>query len=369
MMSLPFPFIFFEANGNRETMALPDAAVTLLEQHYGFIAVIFWMAILLLPTLFLLMVFYLHLSIAINKPFPWRILIARSLSRLQPWMMADVFLIGVLVSMVKIISLASIGFGWSFWAFCGYVILLLKTSKDLDGDWLWRHIADEAQTPETLRAGHTALSQRMTGCHACGQINAIDEHGRGLCSRCHEHLHVRQRYSVQATIALLVTSAILYIPAMALPIMTIVSLGDTSPQTIIGGVLILMETGDYPVALVIFVASVVVPIAKVMALAWLCWKTHQPHPWRPEVRLRLYRMTEFIGRWSMIDVFVVAVLVSLVRLGNLMSIYPGPGVIAFAAVVIMTMLAAISFDPRLIWDAADNQQEDSDERVNAQGSA
>lgn len=368
-MSLPFPFIFFEASGVEETMALPDAALTLLEQHYGFIAVIFWMAILLLPALFLLIVIYLHASLAMNRPFPFRLLMARSLMRLQPWMMADVFLIGVLVSMVKILSLADIGFGWSFWAFCGYVVLVLKTISDLDDDWLWTQIAGSAHAPPTLQAGRSAIAQGVTGCHACGQINAVDAHGRDRCSRCHEPLHARRRYSVQTTIALLVTAAVLYIPAMVLPIMTIVSLGDSSPQTIIGGVLILLESGDIPVALVIFCASVVVPIAKVMALAWLCWKTHRPYPWRPEVRLRLYRMTEFIGRWSMIDVFVVAVLVSLVRLGNLMSIYPGHGVIAFALVVIVTMLAAISFDPRLIWDAADNQQEESDERVNAHGSA
>lgn len=132
--------------------------------------------------------------------------------------------------------------------------------------------------------------------------------------------------------------------------MTTVSLGRASPSTIVGGIVELIEMGSLPVALVILVASVIVPIGKLLALAWLCLMAPRAHALKAPVRTRLYRITEFIGRWSMVDIFVVAILVALIRAGNLMAVEPGPAAVAFGSVVVLTMLAAMTFDPRLIWD-------------------
>jgi len=143
----------------------------------------------------------------------------------------------------------------------------------------------------------------------------------------------------------------MYIPANVYPIMTTTSLGHTSPSTIIGGVVELVQLGSWPVAAVIFIASVIVPVGKLVALAWLCLVVSRSSELNAAVRTRLYRLTEFIGRWSMIDIFVVAILVALIRAGSLMSITPGPAALAFGAVVVITMLAAMTFDPRLLWDA------------------
>jgi paraquat-inducible protein A len=150
--------------------------------------------------------------------------------------------------------------------------------------------------------------------------------------------------------ALVFTAIVLYIPANVLPIMTTTQLGTPEDSTILGGVVLLIHHEAYPIAAVIFIASVMVPSGKLIAICWLCWSVARGHDRSYEQRTKLYRATEFVGKWSMTDVFVVAILVALIQLGGLLQINAGPAAIAFGGVVIVTMLAAESFDPRLIWD-------------------
>ncbi len=193
----------------------------------------------------------------------------------------------------------------------------------------------------------TAAAQRLAACHTCYKLApATLEH----CPRCGAALHLRLTDSLARTTALLITAAILYVPANVLPIMTTEQLGRSMDSTILGGVVLLWKLGSYPVASVIFIASVLVPLGKMLGLAVLCWSVVRGDLTRPRERTVLYRLTEFVGRWSMVDVFVVAILVALIQLGGLLSIRPGPAALAFSGVVIVTMLAAESFDPRLIWD-------------------
>lgn len=188
---------------------------------------------------------------------------------------------------------------------------------------------------------------KVINCHVCLTLNP-SEHEE--CQVCQSKLHSRNKHSLQNTIALLFTGFLFYIPANVMPIMYTNLLGQKTGNTILGGVIALWQQGSYPIALIIFIASVLVPIGKMIALAWLCYgvasnrfNSHQKHH-------TLYRLTELIGRWSMVDVFVVAILVAMIQMGNLMSIYPGVAAIAFAGMVVTTMLAAMTFDPRLIWD-------------------
>lgn len=169
------------------------------------------------------------------------------------------------------------------------------------------------------------------------------------CDVCGSRLHAGWGHSIQATWAWLITGIVLYIPANILPIMYTTVLGRTTENTIIGGVITLWEHGSYPIAAVIFVASVFVPIAKFLVLGWLCVSVQLRSATALANKALLYRVTEFVGRWSMVDVFVVAILVALIRIGNIMTILPGTAAIAFAAMVAATMLAAMAFDPRLIW--------------------
>lgn len=193
----------------------------------------------------------------------------------------------------------------------------------------------------------TAAAQGLACCHVCLKVAPASLH---RCPRCRAALHLRKPESLQRTVALIVTASLLYIPANVLPIMTTDQLGRAMDSTIIGGIIVLLHHGDYPIAAVIFIASVLVPISKLLALSWLCWSVWRRQPTSHHERARLYRATELIGKWSMTDVFVVAILVALIHLGGILLITPGAAAVAFGGLVIVTMLAAHAFDPRLIWD-------------------
>ena len=194
---------------------------------------------------------------------------------------------------------------------------------------------------------HTAKLNKKHSCAMCFQIN---DDTASHCHHCGSKIHYRKNNSLQNTIALLITSIILYIPANLYPIMYTTYVGEKTANTILGGVISLWEHGSYPIAMVIFVASVLVPVVKIIALAWLCYSVKIKRIRFLRNNHIMYRLTEFIGRWSMVDIFVVTVLVALIQKGNLMNIMPGEATIAFAAMVVTTMLAAMTFEPRLIWD-------------------
>lgn len=172
------------------------------------------------------------------------------------------------------------------------------------------------------------------------------------CSRCGFRLEDRKPSSIQRTWAFSFAAVVLYIPANIYPVLTVVKLGAGQPSTILGGVQELIEIGMWPLAALVFFASVAVPVLKLVGLGILLITTRTGTGWALHDRTVLYRIVDAIGRWSMIDIFMESILVALVQFGTLASVYPGPGAIAFAAVVILTMLAARSFDPRLMWDSA-----------------
>ena len=178
-----------------------------------------------------------------------------------------------------------------------------------------------------------------------------------VCTRCGALVHARRPNSLARTWALLITAAILYIPANVLPIMTVSSLGQGDPSTIMSGVIQLVQHGMLPIAAVVFIASIVVPTFKLVGIALLLFSVQRHQPLSARQRIWMYRFIEFIGRWSMLDIFVIAILVAVVNFGRLASVEANLGAIAFASVVILTMLAAVSFDPRLIWD---NTESDDD---------
>ena len=164
---------------------------------------------------------------------------------------------------------------------------------------------------------------------------------------------MRKPRSVERTWALVIAAALCYVPANVLPVMTVTSLGQIQADTILSGVIYFLMNGMWPLAIIVFVASVLVPVLKLGILTFLLISVQRRSSWRPVERTRLYRITEAIGRWSMVDIFAITILVALVRLGNLATIDAGPGAVFFGAVVVSTMLAAESFDPRLIWDRSE----------------
>lgn len=204
----------------------------------------------------------------------------------------------------------------------------------------------------------TAAASGMISCLSCRLLVRRPADPERLilrCPRCRARIHSRKPNSLSRTWALVIAAMIFYLPANLLPVTVTTYLGRSQSDTIMSGVIYFMQTGSWGIAVIIFVASIVVPVLKLIVLSGLLISVQRGTAWRPRERTRLYRLIEVIGRWSMLDVFVVTVLVALVRLGYLSTVEAGSGVIYFAAVVVLTMVAAMTFDPRLIWDALEKK--------------
>lgn len=198
----------------------------------------------------------------------------------------------------------------------------------------------------------TAAACSLMSCHSCGELVPVAS-GLHHCPRCDGALHLRRPDSLTRSAALVLTAAIFYVPANLFPVLTVKQFGKGEPSTILGGVQELLGAGMWELAALVFFASILVPMLKLCVLTFLIASVSKGSRWRPRDRTFLYRLTESIGRWSMIDMFMVSILVALVKLGAVATIQPGPGATFFAAVVVITMVAAASFDPRLIWDRAE----------------
>ena len=206
----------------------------------------------------------------------------------------------------------------------------------------------------------SAPAASWVSCGACRLLADLGSEapaGRALCPRCGEALSARKPNSLSRTWALLFAAALLYIPANSFPVMTVISFGASQPTTILAGVKELAAAGMWPIAALVFVASITIPMLKLVSLSYLLISVQLKSQWRPRDRTRLYHMIEGIGRWSMIDVFMISILVALIQMAQIATIEPGVGAICFAAVVILTMLATSAFDPRLIWDCLERDDD------------
>lgn len=198
----------------------------------------------------------------------------------------------------------------------------------------------------------TAMQQGLQSCEACGLLSRPSGEDEGHCPRCDQALEFRRPASLQRTWAFVIAAAICYVPANLLPVMTTTTAAGAESDTILQGVVLLWSPTGWPLSLIVLIASIMIPCGKIVALVYLLVTIQRGSIKDNEQRSRLFRMVKFVGRWSMVDVFVDTFTASLVQLQPLMSVAPAPGVFFFAAVVVLTMIAVESFDPRLIWDAA-----------------
>ncbi len=198
----------------------------------------------------------------------------------------------------------------------------------------------------------TAKALGLYACHTCGLVSRPAQEGMSSCGRCGSTLRFRKTDSIGRASAYLIAAYILYVPANVLPIMETQSVLGREENTIVSGVAYLWHSGSWPLALVVFIASIVVPVLKLLAMTLLLITAHYQSGWRPLERTKLYRIVELVGRWSMLDVYVVAILAALVQFHPLATVTPRVGAVYFGAVVVLSMLSAMAFDPRLIWDSA-----------------
>ena len=345
--SLSLPFITLEVGAQAQTATILDGFWALMARQQWVLAGLVITTLFIFPLFEIFAFLYLLLPYSFNKHLPGQILVLRWLRQVQSWSMLEVFMLSVLVAAVKLADMAVLRMEVGFYLFSALVFVLLLAWIKMDRSKLWSWINPN----NYFTAQEGELLYDCSVCHAMVGESIIDNHKE--CPRCLSVLHKRIPNSLEKTTAFLIAAVILYIPSNVLPIMTYATLGDVETDTIFSGVIELVAAGLWGIALVVFVASILVPITKILILAYLIWSVKFGISSGVKHRMWLYRFTEFVGRWSMVDVYVVTMLVALVQFGFVYTVEPEGAIIAFGVVVVLTMVAAESFDPRLLWDALD----------------
>lgn len=358
-----FPIVELQVGGYSTSATLLGSIQVMWHEKMQAVAVVVFLFTMLLPAVELGALLYVTLALRAGRRPPGFDHLLRAVGAARRWGMTEVLMIGILITIVKMTSLAQVLLQPGLFAF-GVLTLMLAIVVSFDPKHLW-NIGEHLPGPDgprpSQRAFHykpLAAGAQLVACHSCGLVATLPRGARHRrCERCGAALHRRRPDSVGRTWAFLLAATILYIPAMLLPVMYTDSLFGKEDDTIISGVMLFWNSGSQALAVIIFVASIVVPVLKLAALSLLALTAQTRSRWRPQQRTVLYRIVEFVGRWSMLDIFVITLTVALVRFQTLAVITAGPGALAFCAVVVLTMLASLQFDPRLIWDATDSNGE------------
>ncbi len=345
-----FPFLTLEIGSQSHTITIIDGFFALIERENWVLATLIITTIFIFPVFEIIAFLYVLVPYKLNIQLKGQRTFLRWLIFARGWSMMEIFLLSMVIGSIKMADMAVLHFGVGSYALFSLVGVLLFTYISINKQQLWQWInpnnyfsKDDAETVYNCRI-----------CHAMVGESIIDNEKE--CPRCHAEIHRRIPHSLQKTTALIIASIVLYIPANILPIMTYDSLGEVSTSTIFGGVIELIVAGLYGIAAVVFIASIFVPILKLVILIYLVWSVKMGMTKGIRHRAFLYRVTETIGRWSMVDVFVVTIFVAIVQFGFVYTVEPEGAIIAFGAVVVLTMIAAETFDPRLLWDALDEKK-------------
>jgi len=344
VLALRLPFMDVDVGGQTHTTTMLTGPAELEQQGVWELSLAVLVTTLGAPLGRLLALTYVLIGLTFPRPPRHLYAVFRWVEWLNPWSMVEVFLLGVFVAYTRLIAIAHVEVGGAVLALAGLMMATAAADSALDDEAIWERMEHAG-----VVAGQPPLAAHgpRIGCDSCGLVS----HAVGACPRCGSALVARKRNSVARTWALMLAAVILYLPANLLPVLTLVRFGRGTPSTILGGVRELADAGMWPLALLVLFASVVVPLLKLVGLTLLLLTTQRGSRWRLRERTLIYRLVDSVGRWSMIDVFMVSILTALVRMGAIASVFPGPGAVAFCGVVVLTMLAAHSFDPRLMWDA------------------
>jgi paraquat-inducible protein A len=349
------PFLEVRMYRMNHISTLQTGPYTLADDGFIFLASVVFLFSILMPLLKISIMLVVLLGLRLSSPPRWLYVPFRWMKRISPWAMIEVYLLGLFVAYTRLTALAQVDIGIAVYALAGLMIMMAAADMALDPIKVWEElehrniIHKHPIHKNTLDTGH-----RM-GCHVCHRLNYAQD--GASCVRCGSILHRRKLDSISRTWALTITAMMLYIPANIYPVMTITNLGQITYYTILGGISDLLKAGLWPLALLVFIASIIVPLIKLISLMLMLLTTHYGISQHLIDRTRLYRIIEIIGRWSMIDIFMLSILVALLQFGQLTYVRPGVGAIAFALVVVITMFASQGFDPRLMWDAAKKRKQ------------
>jgi paraquat-inducible protein A len=350
-----FPLFEISLQGDRRSGLTASGAAALLQYGGGIsaVGVLVGVIAVAVPALSAVLLAIVLVRLRANAPTRARPRLAlaaiwRTALRLRPWAMLDVFLLGAVVAYTRIDQLATVTVQVGGYALAAFVLVQVMIEQTLGRQRIWNAIDDPAKYSP-------APGEPWVLCLDCDLVVSarhVEGGERRRCPRCSAHLSPRRAGSLAVTAALILAGFILYFPANLFPVLTITRFGRTEAYTIIGGVRDLAEAGLWPLALLVLLASIVVPVLKLAGLSWCLVAIRTRSAALLRQRTAFYRFIDYIGRWSNIDVFVVAIVTALVQFGTLTTVEPGPGIASFAAVVVLTMIAADAFDPRMMWDAA-----------------
>ncbi|WP_233857378.1 paraquat-inducible protein A [Paraburkholderia sp. HD33-4] len=355
-----FPIFGFRLHETLVETTLVGAASSLYAEGMWPIAGLVFVTTLFMPALNIAAMIYLLLPLHLGR-IPQRPEQAlRLLRHVAPWGMIEVLVLAMLVALVKLQHIADVVPGVGIGAFGAVMVLLAAATAAFSPRAIWAppvHLGISHAVWSTS-TGTTAARAGLVACQLCGLLSKQHANApTGTCSCCGTVLHPRKPDSLARTWALLLAAAVLYIPAVLLPVMMTSTLFGAQSDTILSGVVFLWNSGSWSLSVIVFIASVAVPILKILSLAFLAWTTQLRSPLNARRRTRIYRLVESIGRWSMLDIYVITILVAFVQIGEVATIDAGPGAIAFGAVIVLTMFASLSFDPRLMWDAVEPDSE------------
>jgi paraquat-inducible protein A len=329
----------------------------LFQADYPLVSLTVLFLVVIFPAFLLVSLGIVALSIRLDRVGRRAAPLFRMALAVEEWAMVDVFVVGILVMIFKMLGTADMEFGSGFVSCLALALTLISLSTVCQRRLFWQRIGRPGLGPAPMPVSSPALTAAEAGlvlCTACRQL----QRPAAICRRCGSRLHLRHPGNLSACWALLVTSAILLAPANLLPIMEVESLGQTSSSTIIDGIIYFFQEGNYLIGMIIFVASILVPVLKLVALATLLVTAQGWHLAMLKKKTALYRFISFIGRWSMLDIFVIALLNAMVQFGILSSVRVAPAATWFCLAVITTMLATHFFDPRLMWDAKNRRTHD-----------
>ncbi|MDB6007869.1 MAG: paraquat-inducible protein [Gammaproteobacteria bacterium] len=340
LAALVWPLMRVSSLGAARESWLDTCVSALWDQGFLSLAALVAAFTVALPCIYLALLLWVLIALRFDLGGPLGRLF-RWVQHLRPWMMIEVYLVGCFVaySRIKVVSTIEIGLGG--WCLLGASLVFLLALTQLDARTVWEAL------PVKAAAGK---GQETIACTVCDLVVTGTEEG-GDCPRCAATLHVRKPDAFRRTTALVITGFLLYVPANFIPVLTTVRLGRADENTILSGVIELVHNDLWPLAIIVFSASIILPLLKLCGLTWMLIATHLRSRRLLVGRTRFYRMIDLVGRWSNIDVFAVSVLIAALRFGALTEVHAGNGLVAFAAVVIVTMVATSVFDTRLMWDA------------------
>ena len=356
-ISNAFPIVQVDAEGHEMAATLFGCVKYLFTHEMKLLGGLVFVTSIGAPLIQLTGLLYILLPVNFDRIPPFAPQVYRLVRIITSWSMLEVLMLGILVSVVKLSALATVAPSIALWTFGLLMILIAAILNDLDTEMLWELISPETQGRDTQRYKPNAQLSNCHNCHLLCTVTPHASHHEALCPRCSAAIHFRKPNSLARCTALVIAATVMYIPANLLPVMVVTSLGKTEGDTIISGVIYLATNGDMPLAIILFIASICVPTIKLIILYMLLISIYFKSHWRPKERTRLYRLTEVIGRWSMVDIFVDTLMAALIQIQGLMVIEVGVGAVAFGAVVVLTMFAAMAFDPRLIWDNMEKTNE------------